>query len=163
MVLNSSGAWLVLKLMQWQAKETMMNIIRHNTSSYELNIFYIEDDKSIRWEDEDHEFSYQGHMYDVVASRLENGKRVLFCMNDSREERICAAIDRLAGGEWNEAASKQAGGWKLAIKLLQQVYDGPAEQMPWHCSQSSSQHLHNNSTLYPNYWPGIITPPPEMM
>jgi hypothetical protein len=51
----------------------------------------------IEWEEEDREFYLHGQMYDVAFIKIVNGKKLIYCLNDSNEEdllkRLAKAVD----------------------------------------------------------------------
>jgi hypothetical protein len=50
--------------------------------------------KDINWEEEDEEFSMNGQMYDVAKVKIVNGKKLLYCLNDKREEQLIDKLDK---------------------------------------------------------------------
>ncbi len=47
-----------------------------------------ENHQQIYWEDEGKEFLFKGQMYDVVKTKIINGKVVLYCLNDKKEKEL---------------------------------------------------------------------------
>lgn len=48
----------------------------------------------IGWEDPGKEFSLHGEMFDVVKIEKKNGKIILYCLNDKKEEQVLADLSR---------------------------------------------------------------------
>ena len=53
-----------------------------------LEMIVAEESKSFRWEEEGKEFSQDGQLYDIVKSVHKNGKTVLYCINDVKEQEL---------------------------------------------------------------------------
>ena len=55
---------------------------------------------NIVWEEEGKEFSLNGRLYDVGKKKIINGKTILFCLNDKKEEQL---IDQMTRKEKSNA------------------------------------------------------------
>lgn len=45
-------------------------------------------DQAIRWEEEGKEFYLHGELYDIAKKETSNGKTMLYCINDAKEEEL---------------------------------------------------------------------------
>lgn len=65
------------------AEERLFNTL--NDSQFEL---IDAASNGLEWEEEDKEFSLNGQMYDVAKKEVVNGKTILYCLNDKKEEEL---------------------------------------------------------------------------
>ena len=75
-----------MRLHQENSKIEMMERIRSFASVDEL--VKIEMNNNIRWEEKGKEFSMNGELFDVVRTKTINGKTILYCLNDTKEQQI---------------------------------------------------------------------------
>lgn len=67
----------------------------------------IENTGRIRWEEEGEEFSLNGDMYDVVATKTTGGKTWLYCLNDRNENELLRNFTRLFSSGSEKGKSSQ--------------------------------------------------------
>jgi hypothetical protein len=77
-----------------------------------LEIIVAEETKNIQWQDDGKEFSLNGEMFDVTKIKKENGKTVLYCINDKKEKEL---LQNFAKAMKADAANGKSG--KLGIKF----------------------------------------------
>jgi hypothetical protein len=157
------GPYPVLKLLQWQAKETTERIIRQQIPVNELQVFVNPvSDKDIVWEEEDEEFYYKGNMYDVVKKEVKDGKTFYYCYNDQKEATVFAGLENLVYKQMNESHSSSDPVQKYFSKLFVQVFllsdrlaipSNPLAEV--YNRQHYLLHPYNNVSVE------IISPPPK--
>lgn len=70
----------------------------------------LEDNKaSIRWEEPGKEFSLHGEMFDVAKIEKKNGKIILYCLNDKKEEQVLADLSRTLKTSTDDALGGKQG------------------------------------------------------
>lgn len=70
-------------------KKSIKKQIRSKLSNAELEAISLTDNYHvIHWLKPEKEFLFNGEMYDVVRSKIENGKIVLYCINDKEEKAL---------------------------------------------------------------------------
>lgn len=79
-------------------------------SSFQLII--AEDNNAIEWKDDEKEFNLNGEMYDVAKIKKENGKTVLYCINDKKENEL---LQNFVKAMKNDASNGKSG--KSSIKF----------------------------------------------
>lgn len=79
-------------------------------SSFEVII--AEENKTLAWKDNGREFSLNGEMYDVAKIKIENGKTVIYCINDTKETTLLANFIKAMK---NDASNSKSG--KSSLKL----------------------------------------------
>lgn len=56
----------------------------------------------IQWEEAGREFYLHGQLYDVAYIKSFNGKTVIYCLNDNKEEIFRSGLSKLVGGKSNQ-------------------------------------------------------------
>lgn len=117
------------------------------------------DAKDIVWE-EDREFYLHGQMYDVAYTRIVNGKKILYCLNDSKEsdlnKRLAEAVD---SGNEQKSANKHG---HHVIKFQASDFLVLAQPVPIIDEPASIEHIDRPVMLVTNIIE-IFTPPPEFI
>ena len=68
--------------------ESQKELIAGLPDRYFVTLNLEENQSLINWENEGVEFSLNGEMYDVAKIKNENGKTILYCMPDKKEEQL---------------------------------------------------------------------------
>lgn len=83
------GYYFVMRHQQHEKKESIKEKIFVQLKDEVLDAISLpENQQKISWEEEGKEFSLNGEMYDVVKTKIINGKVVLFCINDKKERAL---------------------------------------------------------------------------
>ncbi|MGB4847299.1 MAG: hypothetical protein WBP41_05235 [Saprospiraceae bacterium] len=93
-IANTIGGICFLSFHHYRINEYVESIIRdgnHNITLDELVITSDESDQLI-WLKDNQEFSYKGHMYDVVCTDVRNDTMIYHCINDKKEESLINEI-----------------------------------------------------------------------
>ena len=97
------GYYCVSLIRQHIAKEDMEREILAGIPESSLKIFELETNQDkITWEEKGKEFSFQGNLYDVVKTITNDGKTLLYCISDNREDEllkersaaVCSLLDQ---------------------------------------------------------------------
>lgn len=59
----------------------------------------------IEWEEENREFYLNGQMYDVAYIKIVNGKKIIYCLNDKREDEFLQSLNKIVQSENNKSRS----------------------------------------------------------
>jgi len=90
-IVNTMGLISILFFHHYQVHKYIESIIRtenHSVLLHQLKITSDESDKLI-WYKDGHEFRYQGNMYDVVRTEIQNdGTTIYHCVKDEKENEI---------------------------------------------------------------------------
>lgn len=116
--INQLGYYCLHSLQQYQVRKEIRKAILASIPESELEIISAND--KLEWEEEGKEFYLDGHMYDVVSTKLLNGKTYYYCINDTKEKQL---LDHLA----NIVKSARRNSGKSFIKF--QVIDSELPQM----------------------------------
>ena len=92
---NIIGYYVVFFWEQCEVKEEMKYWITNSTSENNLTEFVFDkkDFYSLQWTEED-EFRYNGNMYDVVKTRVnQNGTITIVCISDKKEKELFTQLE----------------------------------------------------------------------
>ena len=109
------GYYFFYILQQYQIKHQVKKELLALIPAASLEI--IDLDKNIhliKWEDDGKEFYLNGELYDIQKKVIENGKTLLYCLNDVQEEQLLK--------DFNKAAQRNNHTNKSIIKLTVDYY-----------------------------------------
>jgi hypothetical protein len=163
--INSGGFIIIFYQVHSSVKARMTADIRKGDYSIENVVqFRLAKDKlhtdanGFIWKEE-HEFEYEGALYDIIKVKEENENVILFCLNDLAESQIIKnfsnEINDLARGKINNSKYKTS----LINLILHALYINPYKLDLQNCRQK----YFINTTLYiPACFIGILSPPPKL-
>lgn len=115
----------------------------------------------IEWEEEGKEFYLHGQMYDVAYIKLTNGKKLIYCLNDRKEEdlmkRFASAVN--SGNEQNRSNKDEHHTIKFQLSdyiILSQHLTTINEPF------ASVKYIDHGVALITNVTE-IFTPPPDLI
>lgn len=85
--------------------ETALDVIEHN--------------KELRWEEDGKEFHFGGEMYDIVKTKVINGKKIYYCIADKKEKKLIDNYGKSVNSTDDRTTNKQS---EHSIKLQQPDY-----------------------------------------
>lgn len=92
-----AGHFVVFKSLQLKYRQQAKEVIENTESKEQLVHFTLSTEltqsQSFQWIKE-HEFRYQGRMYDIVNNDTINGTRHVYCYHDKKEEKLIAGYTR---------------------------------------------------------------------
>jgi hypothetical protein len=95
--LSELGYYFCYTLQQYQVKREVKRELLNNVASFLLEKIELEKNiQSIEWEEEGKEFYLAGQLYDVHKTIVENGKTILYCLNDVKEEELIKQMNNAA-------------------------------------------------------------------
>jgi hypothetical protein len=154
----TAGYQVVLRVQVWQAKNQMKRELQNSSSHKdEITEFQFAADKynQLEWEN-DHEFLFNGHMYDLISKEWKNGKLLISCISDDRETVLL--------NEYMKINRENQSGKKTLASLLQLI----CSQFVLPSSILSPGSVNCNQTKFPSYTSGLFniaypihTPPPR--
>jgi len=108
-----------MQLAQENSKNEMKERIISLASDDDL--LKIDLNNNIRWEESGKEFSLNGEMFDVVRSKTVNGKTILYCLNDTKEQEIINQYNNQTKN--NSSAGKKGTVLPVLTLYLEQQYE----------------------------------------
>jgi hypothetical protein len=124
------------------------------TESDALIIVPIHDESGIIWIKPNKEFCSNGSMYDVVSTKVLNGKKYYYCINDTREKQLV------------DSYHKKNNTKKEAEKKLRRafVYQYSGQQINWTVDIGSSDFCYVTITsLFKSNSIDVNSPPPKLI
>jgi hypothetical protein len=86
---SQAGYYFFYMFQQYQIKESVKHELLAKLPESSLEIIDANAHKNeIEWEEEDKEFYLYGQMYDVAFIKMISGKKLIYCLNDSKEEEL---------------------------------------------------------------------------
>ncbi|WP_460560559.1 hypothetical protein [Ferruginibacter profundus] len=83
------GYRFIYLIEQHQLKEQVEEQLLSVVNDDQLEKINVDDNlDKISWEEEGKEFYLNGQMYDVARKEMVNGKTILYCLNDKKEEQL---------------------------------------------------------------------------
>ena len=74
------GYYFVIRHFQSEQKEFIKEKRVNQLQESELQVITLSDNKEIFWEEKGEEFLFKGEMFDVVKTKMVNGKMMLYCI-----------------------------------------------------------------------------------
>jgi hypothetical protein len=109
---SQTGYYFIYKYQLRQAKREMKAELFAKLPESSFELFIAEDNNTIVWKEDGKEFSLGGEMYDVAKIKKENGKTILYCINDKKEKIL---FQNFAKALKNDLSKNKSG--KSSIKF----------------------------------------------
>ena len=117
LIYQTVGYVLSFNIMKYSIESEFKTKIKNNLSDKNcshFNINSISNNSTFRWEEKNHEFWYQGTIYDIVSiSKL----GIIKCIEDSKESKLFKNLDRFVDGYY----TKNVNG-KKALQNINSVF-----------------------------------------
>ena len=81
------GYYFVMRHTQLEQKKAIKERMISQLKDEELEVIS-SGNKNIYWEEEGKEFLFNDEMYDIVKTKMINGKVILYCINDKKEKTL---------------------------------------------------------------------------
>ncbi len=93
---GSSGYYLYFKYLQYNIKHRIKKEIKSGIYQNRLTVFVVpaSETDGIEWVKRNEEFKYKECLYDVVKTEVLNGKKYIYCINDSKENELITGFLR---------------------------------------------------------------------
>ena len=98
LIFHFSGGNLLFHIQRQRIRKEIKTRIKQGVPKSEMRVFTFSlkggDLKNLQWH-EDHEFRYEGHMYDIVHRKTVGDSITFYCINDDQETTLFAHLDEL--------------------------------------------------------------------
>lgn len=159
MLYSQLGYYISSKISQWAIKEEMKERILKDVPDSLLTAVVLNgNENNIDWEEEGKEFSFKGAMYDVVRSRMVEGKTVLYCSNDEKEDQLLDQQNDIT------KSNTQNTGKNSKVPEIKLIYDCVVAEHPGYFISSLPNvraFMHYDAALLQQATANI-TPPPRV-
>jgi hypothetical protein len=116
-IYQTVGYVLSFKIMKYSIESEFKTKIKNNLSDKNcshFNINSISNHSTFRWEEKNHEFWYQGTIYDIVSISKSG---IIKCIDDTKESKLFKNLDRFVDGYY----TKNVNG-KKALQNINSVF-----------------------------------------
>jgi hypothetical protein len=108
LLFSQVGYYIFFTLQQYKIKESVKRQLLTTIPETSLDIIDADINKNdIEWEEAGKEFCLHGQLYDVAAIKVINGKTLIYCLNDKKEEQLLKGLSKAV-----TTATDQASGGK---------------------------------------------------
>ena len=146
---------------QYQIKEAVKHELLAKLPESLLEIIDANAHKNdIKWEEEDREFYLHGQMYDVAFIKIMNGKKLIYCLNDSKEEDLLKRFADVVNSG-NEQNSTSKHGYHI-IKFQSSDYVILSQYTIKINEPVLVKYINHTVTLVTNITE-VFTPPPDLI
>jgi predicted transcriptional regulator len=145
---------LYFKYLQHNIQQEINNEIKEGLNEKDLSVVIIplKDENKITWTKKNKEFKYKGLMYDVVKTKIKNGKKYYYCINDVKEKKLITSFFRN-----NRRKNKSLLKLKkiLSKKYLSNKFSKRIS------IKNTNLYLFENQEFYKSKILEVLSPPPE--
>jgi len=104
---------------QYELKEAIKHQLLSRLPESSLEVISLDANKQdIKWKEDGREFYLHGKLYDVARIKNVNGKSLLYCINDKKEEALLKELSKIVKAGNDRAGNKDG---RYTIKF--QTYD----------------------------------------
>ncbi|MDX1830090.1 MAG: hypothetical protein R3342_11145 [Lutibacter sp.] len=145
---------MYFKYLQHNIQQEINNEIKEGLNEKDLSVVIIplKDENKIIWTKKNKEFKYKGLMYDVVKTKIKNGNRYYYCINDVKEKQLITSFFRN-----NRRKNKSLLKLKkiLSKKYLSNKFSKKIS------IKNTNIYLFENQEFYKSKILEVLSPPPE--
>ena len=122
--------------------------------------FTPEEANNLYWE-HDNEFEFEGKMYDVVKTHLEEGFVTYVCWPDHKESHLNKLLDQLASSA-NQQDQNQNDGNQQLLTFLRSLYYSTIQHVAF-CHQNLRTGIPPYAVHYSEIYSDKVSPPPRLV
>ena len=129
----------------------------------ETSLYTIDADtnkNNIEWEEEGKEFYLHGQLYDVATIKNVNGKILIYCLNDKKEEQLLKDLSKVVTTGNDQTGSGRHG--QHTVKFQLPDYMLFSENIAT-TSQAVKQKYFGNAVALVSIITDVNTPPPDLI
>jgi hypothetical protein len=161
LLFSQAGYYLFYKLQQHQIKESVKQELLSKLPESSLEkIDAYANRNDIRWEEKDREFYLHGQMYDVAFIKVTDGKTLIYCLNDSKEEDLLKSLANAVKSVNEQTNSGKDGQHVIKFQLADFLI--PVQQTITISEPVPAKYVDYSSPLI-THITELFTPPPDLM
>ena len=158
--LSQAGYRIIFAFHQYEIKEEVKQQLLASLPETALDIVDAESNKdAIDWEEEGREFYLHGQMYDVAFTKKVNGRILIYCLNDKREDKLLKDLNKLLYGNTNKPGSNHPA--QQGIKFQSPDFILLAAEPAALLQQQAEQKYFYRAEKLISVITELITPPPD--
>lgn len=120
----------------------------------------VEEDNQIRWEEKGKEFYLDGILYDVAGTEKRDGKTILYCARDIKEDALVKAVAKIVGLTGETTNSGNSGKYSLKYQL-NEYYFHTFNKLVHADLVDDQQYAYSGSEAIYSSCLGVNVPPPR--
>ncbi len=163
LLIPSVGAYVWLHYQKAQVRHQVKQQILHTLPKENLTLLVFTHHQAstqLQWEDE-HEFEYQNHLYDVVHTKIQDNTIWYWCWDDQKETILNQQLQELIAQQ-DETTTPTQKTKKQLTNFLKELYC--IQSFTWHVGElvqipSSSSFFY--TSWYPSHFLLPLSPPPR--
>jgi hypothetical protein len=161
LLFSQAGYYLIYKLQQHQIKESVKQELLSRLPESSLEIIDANANKNdIEWEEKNKEFYLHGQMYDVAFIKVADGKKLIYCINDNKEEDLLKRFANAVKSVNEQSNSGKDGQHEVKFQLSDFLI--PDLQIITISEPVPAKYVDYSSPLINNITE-LFTPPPDLM
>ena len=119
---SQPGYYFIYVIQQYQLKESIKEKLLATIPEASLDIIDAGINKNdIEWEEEGKEFYLHGLLYDVAAIKIINGRTLIYCLNDKKEEQLLQDLAKAVSSGNDQNTTSKHGGHTVKFQLLDYI------------------------------------------
>ena len=158
---SQAGYYCVYSFQQSQIKKEVKEHLKELLPKPALQVIIAEDfTNTIKWQEEGKEFILHGELYDVAEIKIINGKTLLYCINDKKEEKVLDQFAKAIKSSSDNNGSNKTGNGSYKFQLSDYYFFNNTQKMPPVNFNTSNKYLFFISCLTASV-NEVNTPPPK--
>lgn len=158
--LSQAGYRIIFAFRQYQIREEVKQQLLASLPETALDIVDAGNNKeAIDWEEEGREFYLHGQIYDVAFTKNVNGRILIYCLNDKREDKLLKDLNKLLYGNTNKPGSNHPA--QQEIKFQSPDFILLAAEPAALLQQQAEQKYFYRAEKLTSAITELITPPPD--
>ena len=107
---SQAGYYFFFTIQQHQIKESVKQQLLTAIPESSLDVIDADANKDdIEWEEEGREFYLHGQMYDVASIKKIEGKTLIYCLNDKKEEQLLNDLSKTVAAGNDQTSNSKNG------------------------------------------------------
>lgn len=120
---SQAGYYLFFTIQQHRLKESIKEQLLTTIPESSLDVIDVDLNKSnIEWEEEGKEFYLHGQLYDVAAIKNVNGKTLIYCLNDKKEELLLKNLAKTVASGNGQPSNSKHGQHTVKFQLPDYIF-----------------------------------------
>jgi len=157
--LSQAGYRIIFAFRQYQIREEVKQRLLASIPEKMLDVIDADLNKEkIEWEDEGREFYLQGQLYDIAYTKIVNGRVLIYCLNDVKEEKLLATLAKINVNQTNQKSGNPAGDHKVKFHSPDLILFAEPDLLP---EQVLQQRYFVHTINLISVTTDVPTPPPD--
>jgi hypothetical protein len=166
MIIYLGGYQIISACYRLELKMEAQHLLKTNLPDEYLSVFHFDlkdgnvQASSFEWEEEGKEFKYKNSLYDVVQIKESKHQIIIYCFNDSEENRLEKHLDQIHQQQNNPKASSTAAFQKLISLSFESVKN---QDIYWVPSKLRFKYKAYDESVLLHHLEIMVPPPDELI